>query len=139
MSTAIDKGYMSLVKRFPLVPLRDELQFQNAIKVMKELAYRRSSLSSGESDYLTVLGDLISQYEKRLPRLAPNLTPQQTLAYLMEVNGLTQAALVHCVGYKSNLSAFLSGRRGLSKRAALHLADYFKVSPALFLTDDTEA
>jgi HTH-type transcriptional regulator/antitoxin HigA len=61
------------------------------------------------------------------------MTPQEALAYLMEVNNLQQADLVEYVGYKSNLSAFINGHRGLSKRAATRLAEYFKVSPALFL------
>lgn len=134
MNTArVDKAYMELVREFPLVPLRDKSEFDEAIKVMKRLAYRRSSLSNGEADYLTVLGDLIAQYEKKLPRLAEEMTPREALTFLMESNGLAQADLVEYVGYKSNLSAFLSGHRGLSKRAACRLAEYFKVSPALFL------
>ncbi|MBI5175421.1 MAG: transcriptional regulator [Candidatus Melainabacteria bacterium] len=134
MNTArVDKAYMELVREFPLIPLRDKSEYDEAIKVMKRLAYRRSSLSNGEADYLTVLGDLIAQYEKRLPRLAEHMTPQEALTFLMESNGLAQADLVEYVGYKSNLSAFLSGHRGLSKRAACRLAEYFKVSPALFM------
>jgi HTH-type transcriptional regulator/antitoxin HigA len=137
MNTArVDKAYMELVREFPLVPLRERLDFEEAVKVMKRLAYRRSSLSSGEADYLTVLGDLIAQYEKRLPRIAEEMTPQEALAFLMEANGLLQADLVECVGYKSNLSAFLNGHRGLSKRAACRLAEHFKVSPGLFLPKD---
>jgi hypothetical protein len=66
---------MELVTEFPLVPLRDKSEFEEAVKVMKRLAYHRSSLSSGEADYLTVLGDLIAQDEKKLPRLAEELTP----------------------------------------------------------------
>ena len=134
MNTArADKAYMALVKEFPLVPLRDKDEFEEAVKVMKRLAYRRNSLSSSEADYLTVLGDLIAQYEKRLPQLAEEMTPREALAFLMESNGLAQVDLVEYVGYKSNLSAFLSGHRGLSKRAACRLAEYFKASPALFL------
>ncbi len=134
MNTArVDQAYMELVREFPLVPLREKSEFSEAVKVMKRLAYRRSSLSSGEADYLTVLGDLIAQYEKRLPRMAGEMTPREAVSFLMESNGLTQSDLVEFVGYKSNLSAFLNGRRGLSKRAAARLAEYFKVSPAIFL------
>ena len=127
---------MTLVREFPLVPLRDNSEFGDAVKVMKRLAYRRSSLSTGESDYLAVLSDLIAQYERRLPRLAVEMTPREALAFLMEANGLAQTDLVEFVGYKSNLSAFLSGHRGLSKRAACRLAEYFKVSPGLFLSKE---
>ncbi|MCA9802819.1 MAG: hypothetical protein KC777_12680, partial [Cyanobacteria bacterium HKST-UBA02] len=108
MNTArVDKAYMNLVREFPLVPLREKSEFEAAVKVMKELAYRRSTLTSGEADYLSVLGDLIAQYEKKLPRLAEEMTPQEALTYLMEINNLAQKDLVELVGYKSNLSAFL--------------------------------
>ena len=135
MSTAkVDKSYLDLVRSFPLVPVRNRSDLARAIEVMKKLASRRSSLTSGESDYLAVLGDLIAQYETRLPQLANKMTPQEALKYLMEVNGLVQSDLVQFVGHKSNLSAFLNGHRGLSKRAACRLAEYFRVSPDLFIS-----
>ncbi len=137
MSKAVPRqAYMELIEDFPLVPLRKKSDLESAVKVMKKLVSRGDSLSIGESDYLAVLGDLIAQYEQRLPRLADQMTPQEALAHLMETNGLSQVDLVECVGYKSNLSAFLSGQRGLSARAAVRLAEYFKVSPALFLPKD---
>jgi HTH-type transcriptional regulator/antitoxin HigA len=132
-SLRADDNYRRLVALFPLVPLRDETHLNDAIVLMKELAYRRAELTSGEADYLSVLGDLIGQYERRLPKLGANMSPREALLYLMEVNNLTQADLVDLVGYKSNLSAFINGHRGLSKRAAVRLAEYFKVSPGLFL------
>lgn len=134
MNTAkVDKAYMELVREFPLIPLRSKTEFDEAVKVMKRLAYRRNSLSQSEADYLTVLGDLIAQFEKKLPQLSEEMTPREALAFLMECNGLAQADLVEFVGYKSNLSAFLSGHRGLSQRAACRLAEFFSVSPAIFL------
>lgn len=137
MSTArVDKIYMDLVRKFPLVPLRDKSEFDEAVQVMKGLAYRMSTLSRSEADYLAVLGNLIAQYEKNLPELERAMSPQQALIFLMESNGLAQSDLVEFVGYKSNLSAFLNGHRGLSKRAACRLAEYFKVSPALFLSEE---
>lgn len=137
MSAAkLDDGYLKLVRLFPLVPLRSKSDFNEAVRVMKDLAKRSASLTNGESDYLSVLNDLIIKYEKRLPKLAPDMTPKEALLYLMDMNGLIQADIVEFVGHKSNLSAFLNGKRGLSKRAANRLAEYFKVSPALFIPKD---
>ena len=137
MNTArADDDYMKLVGSFPLIPLRHEKQFSEAIKVMKQLAGRMSLLTQGEADYLAVLGDLIKGYENKLPKLNETMSPQEALTYLMEVNGLAQADLVELVGYKSNLSAFLGGHRELSKRAATRLAEFFGVSPSLFLPKD---
>ncbi len=132
----VDKAYMQLVSDFPLVPLRDKSEFEEAVKLMKKLAYNRSTLTSGEADYLSVLGDLIARYESRVLQPSSKLEPQEALAYLLEINGLAQSDIVDCVGHKSNLSAFLGGHRSLSKRAAFRLAEYFKVSPALFLARD---
>ncbi|HEY9679113.1 MAG TPA: hypothetical protein V6C76_13975 [Drouetiella sp.] len=137
MNTAkIDPTYLDLIVKFPLVPLRRKSEFDEAIKIMKELAYRRSTLTSGEADYLSVLGELIAQFERKLPKLAEDITPQEALVFLMESNNLAQADIVEFVGQKSNLSAFLNGHRGLSKRSACRLAEFFKVSPALFLAND---
>lgn len=134
MNTAkADNSYIQLVYAFPLVPLRTEAQFDEAVKMMKDLARRLPSLTQGETDYLAVLGDLIKTYESKLPSIDATSTPQEILKYLMERNGLTQSDLVEYVGYKSNLSAFFSGNRELSKRAATRLAEFFKVSPSLFL------
>lgn len=133
MNTAeADITYMKLVQEFPLVPLRKKTQFNKAIAMMKRLAYK-GNLTQGEADYLAVLDELIIQYEDRLPRLTPEISPREALLYLMDVNGLTQKDLVEYVGHKSNLSAFLNGHRGLSKRAACRLAERFAVSPSLFL------
>lgn len=134
MSAArIDNEFLTLVMEFPLTPLRTKHEFAEAVMIMKRLAKRLSSLSVGESNYLSELGDLIRSYELKLPALDKELSPQEALKFLMEENNLSQNALVEFVGYKSNLSAFLNGHRGLSKRAAARLAEYFHVSPALFL------
>ncbi len=128
-----DNSYMRLVGQFPLVPIRNKSHLNAAIKVMKELSYKSKSLSQSEVDYLSVLGDLIAQYEKK--HLAPSgkVTPIEALQYLMGVSGLKQSDLVPVVGHKSNLSAFLHNKRRLSKNNAMRLSQYFKVSPALFL------
>lgn len=131
----IDKSYMELIRVFPLVPLRTKSEHNGAVKIMKELAYRLDELNKGERDYLEVLSDLILKYESKLPSLGKKISARKALAYLMEMNGLAQADLVEYVGHKSNLSAFLSGKRGLSKKAACRLGERFKVSPEVFLGD----
>ena len=129
----VDLEYFELVKAFPLVPIRDDKHLSQAVKVMKKLAFKREELSRGAADYLTVLGDLMAVYERRIPHLGTELTPAEAVQYLLDVNGLSQKDIVSFVGHKSNLSAFLAGQRGLSKVAAARLAAYFSVSPALFL------
>ena len=131
-----DDGYMKLIEEFPLIPLRTKSKFEQAVKVMKKLAYKRASLSQGQKDYLSVLGNLIADYERKLPGLAEAMSPREALTFLMEENNLKQSDISDLVGHKSNLSAFLSGNRGLSKRAAMRLAKFFKVSAELFLSSE---
>jgi len=56
----------------------------------------------------------------------------------MEDNQLSQSELaMKLEAQQSVISEFLSGKRGLSKALVLKLADYFKVSPELFLPHKT--
>lgn len=126
------KEYMQLARRFPLVPIRNLNQFKRAIELVKELGLR-SDLVEEEHGYFLVLCDLVEDYERKRILLGEETTPSEALKYLMEVNGLSQKDLVDLVGYKSHLSAFLNGKRGLSKAAAVRLGERFKVSPMLFL------
>lgn len=129
----VNDRYMGLIKQFPLVPIRSRKQFDAAIRLMKELIDRRNNLSRAESDYFHVLSNLIIEYEKKHLDPPGKLTPVEALTYLMEVNNLKQSDLVPVVKHKSNLSAFLHGKRGLSKTNAVRLAEYFCVPPVMFL------
>lgn len=129
---AIDEDYMNLIRRFPLMPIRSKTQLKRAAEVVDELSDRLASLSMGERAYFDVLCDLIQRFESE--RSKPiNVGPAEALRYLMEVNGLTLNDLVPIVRHKSHLSAFLNGKRQLSKANAARLAERFHVSPALFL------
>jgi HTH-type transcriptional regulator/antitoxin HigA len=128
----ITAKYQELIEQFLLRPIHSEMHFEKAVKVMKSLAWRQN-LTADEEDYLSVLGGLIAEYEKHQKEPSAEMSPAEALEYLMDINGLNQSDLAPIVGYKSNLSAFLAGKRGLSKAVALKLAERFKVSPAIFL------
>jgi HTH-type transcriptional regulator / antitoxin HigA len=136
----VSAKYISLIKRFPLAPIKDEDTCDEAVEMMQELTDRFEALTVDERNYLCVLGDLISAYEQKhaLPP-AKDMGAAEALRYLMEINGLRQADLVSIVGYKSHLSAFLSGKRGLSVDNAIKLAERFKVDPMLFLARASSA
>jgi antitoxin component HigA of HigAB toxin-antitoxin module len=51
----------------------------------------------------------------------------------MQEHGLRQVDLLPYVKHKTHLSAFLKGKRNLSKSAAAKLGARFKVDPMLFL------
>lgn len=132
----VSKKYLQLIERFPLKPIRDEKSMDLASKLFSELGMKGDRLSQDEADYLTVLGKLMYEYEMQNPTfLDEPLLPEEVLASLLEDNGMTQTELARRLEIPQPvLSAFLSGKRGLSKDNMMLIADYFAVSPALFLS-----
>lgn len=135
MSTTISKNYLALIKRFPLRPIRDEKTLDAASEVFSQLVMKGESRSTDENDYIEVLGKLISEYEKENMPAVEKMTPERALQSLMDDNNLSQSELARKLeAPQSVFSEFLAGKRGLSKTLVLKLADYFKVSPELFLS-----
>jgi HTH-type transcriptional regulator/antitoxin HigA len=128
------KEYLALIKRFPLRPIRDEKMLDQASDLFSELVLKAKRRTPDETDYLSILGKLIREYEDAHNSKPSPMTPQRALESLMEDNNLTQSELARQLGTpQSTISEFLSGKRGLSKALVLKLADHFKVSPELFL------
>jgi HTH-type transcriptional regulator/antitoxin HigA len=129
------KEYIALIKRFPLRPIRDEEMLDLASDLFSELVLKAERRTPDESDYLSILGKLIREYEDAHKAMPPRMTPQRALESLMEDNRLSQSELARQLeASQSVISEFLSGRRGLSKALVLKLAEHFKVSPELFLS-----
>lgn len=82
-----------------------------------------------------MLSKLILEYENSVTKRV-KVAPAEALKFLMEQNDLTQADISRLAEMQpSHLSEFLTGKeRNLPKRAALILADHFKVDPTIFLT-----
>jgi HTH-type transcriptional regulator/antitoxin HigA len=128
--------YMDLIRLFPLRPIRNDEMLDRASNIYSELVLKGNHRKSDETDYLTILGKLIREYEdEHLKPLAKRMTPNRALASLMEDNHLSQSELARKIHTtQSVISEFLAGKRGISKALITSLADYFKVSPELFLS-----
>lgn len=127
-------SYMDcLVKFLPLTSIKNDEHLSYASNVVDELiAMERDS---GQDEYLDALTDLIEAYEASNVEIDDS-TPQEMLKHLIEARGLTQSAVAENAGVsKSTISEILSGKDRLSKRIAFKLADFFSVSPVLFLRD----
>jgi len=130
----ISKKYLCLIKRFPLRPIRDEHELDQASELFSELVLKADTRTSDETDYLSILGTLIREYEEAHTIKRTRMTPRRALESLMEDNELSQSELARQLGApQSVISEFLAGKRGLSKNLVIKLADHFKVSPELFL------
>jgi HTH-type transcriptional regulator / antitoxin HigA len=132
--------YWKLIKRFPLRPIRTDEELDVASEIFSELGMKGDSLSQDENDYLDILRQQIMDYEAKSPAIqamiaeARSIPPQRILQSIIEENGLSQSQLAREIGcHQEHLSAFLSGKRGLSKINAVKLGKRFCVSADLFL------
>ena len=140
MSTAINdenKAYQRLIKRFPLRPIRDDEQNEQAAGSCDMLMDRVDSLSRAERDYLEVLTDLISKYESKWEDECADMSPRELILYLMERNNLAQKDLVPEFGSPSRVSEFLKGERRLSLEQTKRLADRFRLNIAALIDKDS--
>jgi HTH-type transcriptional regulator/antitoxin HigA len=123
--------YLKLVKRFPLIHIRDDGHLEEALGVLNELL--RNNQDKGHQEYLDVLTDLVAAYEdEHVP--TPDVSEADVLRELIRTNGLSQTELAKVVGIaQSTISAVLTGGRSLTKGQILKLARFFGVAPAAFL------
>ena len=123
--------YLALVRAFPLVHIRDDAHLDAAVAVIDRLL-DKGDRSPAEEMYLDALTDLVATYEEAHVA-TPARSGVDALRFLMEANDLRQVDLVPVLGRKSLVSEVLSGKRPLTLTHIKKLADYFRVSPAVFI------
>lgn len=90
-------------------------------------------LSPEESRLLALLASLLESYESKRLSALPDSSPLVRLKFLMAENNLRQKDVVDLFGSQSVASEVLSGKRKISRRHAVSLAQRFSVSADLFL------
>jgi HTH-type transcriptional regulator/antitoxin HigA len=128
-------SYLALIDHFPLRPIHTDAEYDAAVAVLDTLAVRpEGSLDSGEQDYLDTLTLLVEAYDDEHHGLDTKASsPVDALKYLMEQSGMRTADLGRLLGNRGVASLILNGQRDLSKNHIRKLAEFFRVSPALFL------
>ena len=123
--------YFELVKRFPLIHVRDDAHLEAATAVIDRLL--REDLDEGGQEYLDALTDLVETYEAGHVTI-PDAPEADVLRALIRASGLTQPSLAKKVGIaQSTISAVLNGTRSLTKEQVVTLARHFGISSAAFL------
>jgi HTH-type transcriptional regulator / antitoxin HigA len=123
--------YLGLVRAFPLAHIRDDAHLDAAVAVIDRLL-DKGDRSPAEEMYLDALTDLVETYEEAHV-VIPARSGVDALRFLMEANDLRQVDLVPVLGRKSLVSEVLGGKRPLALTHIKKLADYFRVSPAVFI------
>jgi HTH-type transcriptional regulator/antitoxin HigA len=125
-------GYAGLVALFPLRPLHDEVDYDNALEVAEALV-GSVGLSEDQADYLDVLTDIVQKYESRRHAIGGRGTPLETLKRMLTERSLSGSDLGRLLGNRPLGGAILRGERKLSKAHIRILAEHFKVSTDLFI------
>jgi HTH-type transcriptional regulator / antitoxin HigA len=127
--------YLDLVRQFPLRPLRDDREQQQAVYVLSGLVGRvHGRLSPGEREYADALGCFIRQYDDRVfPLPRHKSTPLELVQSLMEDHAMSSTDLGRVLGSATAASLFLAGKRELSKNHIRRLSGHFKIDAGVFL------
>ncbi len=130
--------YLELVRAFPLRPIRNAREYDQAAAVLSRLAvHGEGTLTAGEQDYLDTLTLLVETYDdEHFAAETAAMKPVEALRYLMDQSGMTQVELGRLLGNQALASLILNGHRELSKAHIRRLANHFKVEPGLFLDGD---
>jgi len=129
VKTALDRDYARLLEDVqPRVP-RSREENARLLAEAEKLMKKGDILTPTEDALLDTLFAVIHEYERR--KYAPGKsTPAEMLRFLMEENNLSAADLPLPA---SRVSDIASGKREVSKAQAKRLAEFFRVSPALFI------
>ena len=138
MATVSPK-YMDLIRAFALRPIKSDAELDRATAVMRKLTGPDVRLSVPESDYLSVLGDLIEAYESEHHPIE-ELPAHKMLAAAMEAKGVNQTELSKATGIPvSTISELLAQKRNFNVAHISKLCAYFGLTPAAFIQVDEAA
>jgi HTH-type transcriptional regulator/antitoxin HigA len=126
------KTYAELVALFPLRPLHDEVDYDNALEIAERMV-GSVDLTEDQADYLDVLTDIIQKYENHRHFVSGAGTPLDILKRMLDEHDMSGSDLGRLLGSRPLGGAILRGERKLSKAHIRVLADHFKVSTDLFI------
>jgi HTH-type transcriptional regulator/antitoxin HigA len=114
--------------------IETDAEFDHFVDILESLTRAISSgkATAEETALHALLSTLIREYDDRAYAIPPG-DPLRTIRYLMEQRGLRPADLTSVFGARSTASLVLNGKRELSKMHIRKLAEFFHVSPVLFL------
>ena len=123
--------YLTLIRAFPLRPLRSEADLDEAMAILDALVVK-DALCAAAADYLAVLSALVEQYEAAAHPISP-ASDAELLQHLLETQAVTHVEVARETGIgAATLAAVLAGTQPLTREQSGTLARYFQVSPSVF-------
>jgi HTH-type transcriptional regulator / antitoxin HigA len=112
--------------------IETEEDHKRMLAVIEPMMAREDRLSPEEVKLFDLLVRLIQDYEDRVYPIEP-AEPHQMLQHLMEARGVEQKDIASLFGSSGRASEAINGIREISKTQAKALAEFFHVSPELFI------
>jgi HTH-type transcriptional regulator / antitoxin HigA len=112
-------------------PIRNEREYRRVLRYIERHMEPHPSRAKG--DLLELLSGLVMQYESQVYP-APDVSPRDMLAHLIEARELTRADVARRTGIpRATITNILKGTRGISKANAARLGEFFHVAVSAFL------
>ena len=112
--------------------IETEDDHKRMLAIIEPMMSRENDLSPEEVKLFDLLVRLIQDYEDRVHPIEP-AEPYLVLQHLMEARGVQQKDIVSLFGSSGRASEAINGVREISKAQAKALAEFFHVSPELFI------
>jgi HTH-type transcriptional regulator / antitoxin HigA len=112
------------------VRIETEAENERLLAIIEPMMSRELTL--GEEKLFDLLVKSVEDFEERYHPMGES-SPTEMLKFLMEQRGLRQRDIVHLFGSSGVASEVINGKRSISKNPAKALAEFFRVSPELFI------
>ena len=125
-------AYGTLLARTQPHVIYTEKEYNEALAFVEKLMHS-PQLSPEEDQLFELLLTLIEKYEEEQHPIKTKSTPLERLKFLMEENNLKQVDLAPIFGSRGTTSEVLSGKREISKNAAIKLGERFRLPSTYFM------
>ncbi len=112
--------------------IEDNVELERVAQQVEPLLDTGEYRTREEDALCRLLLRLIDDYQQT-QRAIPRLMPNQALGALLEARNLRQVDLLPVFGSRSRISDAVNGKRDISKSQARKLAEFFSVTPDLFI------
>ena len=135
MLTIDHPTYIDFLTLYQPKIIDSEQTYDNTLEALEQLMSKGEDVTAEEVSIMNLLAILIGIYEdEKISAMdLEEVTPQDILKHLMEVQDLKQSDLLSVFGSKGIVSEVVNGKRQISKNQAKKLGEFFSVSPVLFI------
>jgi HTH-type transcriptional regulator / antitoxin HigA len=132
MTITLDRdNYSELLVEFTPQVIESEQEYDRMLAIAERLTFKPER-STAEIKFLKLIVALIEDYEvEHYPM--NDVSPHELLQHLMESNHTHQSDLVGMLGSPEIVAQVVNGEKEIDKMQAKTLAEFFKVSPGLFI------